>query len=177
MFEEDEARLIAETTEVITEYWGRRPNGWMGPYIAESAVTSDLLVEAGYRYTPQSPCDDQPIWLRTRSGPLLSIPYPLELNDVGVYVRRHHPAPVFAEMMMDQFDEMLRLSAEQPLVCSVSLHTFLVGQPFRLKHLRAALEHIAARRDDVLLTRPEDVANHVLSLPEGTIPGSGPATG
>ena len=96
---------------------------------------------------------------------------------MGVYVRRHHPAPVFAEMMMDQFDEMLRLSAEQPLVCSVSLHTFLVGQPFRLKHLRAALEHIAARRDDVWLTRPEDVANHVLSLPEGTIPGSGPATG
>ena len=53
--------------------------------------------------------------------------FDLELNDVGIYVRRHHPAPVFAEMMMDQFDEMLRLSAEQPLVCSVSLHTFLVG--------------------------------------------------
>ena len=147
----------------------------MGPYIAESAVTSDLLVEAGYKYTLQSPCDDQPIWLRTRSGPLLSIPYPLELNDVGVYVRRHHPAPVFAEMMIDQFDEMLRLADEQPLVYSISLHTFLVGQPFRLKHLRAALEHIAERRDDVRLARPEDVAGHVMSLPEGTIPGSGPA--
>jgi len=177
LWEPDEARLIAETTEVITQHWGRRPTGWMGPYIAESAVTSDLLVEAGYKYTLQSPCDDQPIWLRTRSGPLLSIPYPLELNDVGVYVRRHHPAPVFAEMMMDQFDEMLRLADEQPLVYSISLHTFLVGQPFRLKHLRAALEHIAARRDDVWLAKPEDVAAHVMSLPPGIVPGSGAPAG
>ncbi len=177
LWEEDEARLIAETTEVITQQWGRRPSGWLGPYIAESAVTSDLLVEAGYTYTLQSPCDDQPIWLRTRSGPLLSIPYPLELNDVGVHILRHNPPPVFAQMMIDQFDEMLRLAEEQPLVYSISLHTFLVGQPFRLKYLRAALEHIAARRDDVWLARPEDIAAHVMSLPPGTIPGSGPAAG
>lgn len=77
--------------------------------------------------------------------------------------------------MLDQFDEMLRLADEQPLVYSISLHTFLVGQPFRLKHLRAALEHIAARRDDVWLTRPEDIAAHVMSLPAGTVPGSAPA--
>ena len=177
LWEEDEARLISETTEVITQHWGRRPSGWLGPYIAESPVTSDLLVEAGYTYTLQSPCDDQPIWLRTRSGPLLSIPYPLELNDVGVYILRHNPPPVFAEMMIDQFDEMLRLAEEQPLVYSISLHTFLVGQPFRLKHLRAALEHIAARRDEVWLARPEDIAAHVMSLPPGTIPGSRPAAG
>ena len=56
-----------------------------------------------------------------------------------------------------------------------SLHTFLVGQPFRLKHLRAALEHIAEHRDDVWLARPEDVAAHVMSLPEGTVPGSATA--
>ncbi len=174
LWESDEARLIAETTETITKHWGRRPNGWLGPYIAESAVTSDLLVEAGYRYTLQSPCDDQPIWLRTRSGPLLSIPYPLELNDVGALVLRHHTGPMFAEMMTDQFDEMLRLSAQQPLVCSISLHTFLVGQPFRLKHLRAALDHIVGRRDEVWFCRPEDIAAHVMSLPEGSIPGSGP---
>lgn len=177
LWEPDEARLIAETTEVISEHWGRRPSGWLGPYIAESPVTSDLLVEAGYTYTLQSPCDDQPIWLRTRSGPLLSIPYPLELNDVGVYILRHHPPPTFAEMMIDQFDEMLRLAQEQPLVYSISLHTFLVGQPFRLKYLRAALEHIVARRDEVWLARPEDIAAHVMSLPPGTVPGSGPAPG
>lgn len=33
LWEDDEARLIAETTEVIEQHWGRRPSGWPGPYI------------------------------------------------------------------------------------------------------------------------------------------------
>src|ERR1700736_4908790 len=50
LWEEDEARLIAECTEVLTRLSGKRPEGWLGPYIAQSAVTPDLLKEAGYRY-------------------------------------------------------------------------------------------------------------------------------
>lgn len=171
MWEADEARLIAETTELIAEYWGRRPSGWMGPYIAETSVTSDLLEEAGYRYTLQWPCDDQPIWIKTRAGRILNIPYPVEMNDVGVFVRRHNTGRQFAEMITDQFDEMLRQSESAPLVYSISLHTFLVGQPFRIGPLREALTHIAKHRDDVWLAKPEDVAKHVESLPPGTVPG------
>ena len=143
MWEEDEARLINEATELVSKHWGRQPSGWMGPYIAESAVTSDLLQEAGYRYTLQWPCDDQPIWIKTRKGKILNIPYPVEMNDVGVFVRRHNTGRQFAEMMIDQFDEMLSQSQSAPLVYSVSLHTFLVGQPFRIGPLREALSHIA----------------------------------
>lgn len=171
-WEDDEERYIAEVTNEIEEHWGRRPTGWMGPSIAESAVTSDLLKEAGYDYTLQWPCDDQPIWIRTRSGPLLNIPYPVEMNDVGIFVRRHNTGREFAQMMIDQFDEMLDQSAKQPLVYSISLHTFLVGQPFRMRPLREALQHIAAHRDDVWLTRPEAVAKHVMALPPGVVPGS-----
>ena len=47
----------------------------MGPYIAESTVTLDLLKEAGFRYVMDWPADDQPFWMRTRAGPILSIPY------------------------------------------------------------------------------------------------------
>jgi allantoinase len=35
LWEEDEARLIAECTEVLTRLSGRRPEGWLGPYRAE----------------------------------------------------------------------------------------------------------------------------------------------
>ena len=76
LWEEDEARLIAESTEIVTRLSGKRPEGWLGPGISESRVTPDLLKEAGYRYVMDWAIDDQPVWLRTRAGPILSVPYP-----------------------------------------------------------------------------------------------------
>jgi Polysaccharide deacetylase len=66
LWEHDEARIIAESTETLTKHFGVRPTGWMGPGAAESRVTSDLLKEAGYTHNLGWPVDDQPIWMRTR---------------------------------------------------------------------------------------------------------------
>ena len=38
------------------------------------APAPDLLKELGYTYLMDWPMDDQPVWMRTRSGPILSIP-------------------------------------------------------------------------------------------------------
>lgn len=77
LWQEDEARLIAEATSVLTRNSGTQPSGWIGPYFAQSGRTLDLLKEAGYSYVLDWPADDQPYWMRTRSGPILSIPYPM----------------------------------------------------------------------------------------------------
>jgi peptidoglycan/xylan/chitin deacetylase (PgdA/CDA1 family) len=90
MWEDDEARAIKECTEVLEKFIGVRPTGWMGSGAAESNVTPDLLKEAGYTHLLDWPFDDQPIWMRTRSGPLLSVPYPMELNDAGTLALRDH---------------------------------------------------------------------------------------
>ncbi|RYJ00736.1 MAG: polysaccharide deacetylase, partial [Acetobacteraceae bacterium] len=74
-----ERRLIAESTAAILAREGIAPRGWLSPWIAESRVTPELLVEAGYRYTLNWCADDQPIWLATKAGPLLAIPYPQEV--------------------------------------------------------------------------------------------------
>jgi peptidoglycan/xylan/chitin deacetylase (PgdA/CDA1 family) len=171
-WEEDEARMIAECTEVVTRLSGSKPVGWLGPYLAHSAVTPDLLKEAGYQYLMDLPADDQPFWMRTRSGPILSVPYPIEINDSPAMVYRHHTGREFAEMIIDQFDEMLRLSAKRPLVFGVSLHPFVIGQPFRLGPFRRALEHILERKDELWITRPRDVAAYCMSMKPGIIPGS-----
>ena len=92
MWEEDEARFIEECTEVMTRLSGKRPDGWMGPYFAQSSCTIDILKEAGYKYILDWPADDQPFWLRTRSGPILSVPYPIEVNDSPALVFRQHSA-------------------------------------------------------------------------------------
>jgi peptidoglycan/xylan/chitin deacetylase (PgdA/CDA1 family) len=169
LWEHDEARLIAETTETITKHFGGRPLGWRGPVAAETRVTPDLLVEGGYNYSLGWPVDDQPIWIRTRSGPLLSVPYPMELNDIGANVHRHHTGREFADMLVDQFYEMLEQSTRQPLVMPVALHPFICGQPFRLRPLRQALKHcIEHGRDKVWLTCAGKIAEYCLTLPRYT---------
>ena len=170
LWEEDERRLIRESRDAILRHGGT-PRGWLGPYIAQSAVTLDLLKEEGFTYVMDWPADDQPFWMRTRAGPILSVPYSVEVNDSPALVFRQQAADTFAAMIVDQFDEMLRLSAKYPLVCSIVLHPFIVGQPFRLRALRRALEHVAAHRADVWLARPGEVADYVTGLPDGVVPG------
>jgi allantoinase len=172
LWEEDEARLIAECTEIVTRLSGRRPEGWLGPGLAESAATPDLLKEAGYRYVMEWAVDDQPIWMRTRAGPLLSVPYPAELNDLPALVNRRHTPRQFAEMIIDQFDEMLGQSRKYPLVFAVAVHPFIIGQPFRLRAFRDAIRHIVHYRDELWITTPGKIALHCEGLPKGTLPGS-----
>ena len=172
LWEEDEARLIAECTEVVTRLSGRRPEGWLGPGLAESGATPDLLKEAGYRYVMDWAIDDQPIWMRTRAGPILSMPYPAELNDLPALATRRHTGRQFAEMIIDQFDEMLAQSRKYPLVFAIAVHPFIIGQPHRLRPFRDALRHIMGHRDALWITTPGEIARYCETLPKGTVPGS-----
>ncbi len=171
--EEEEAVLIREATEVLKRREGVQPGGWLGPWISETATTLDVLQENGYRYVLDWPIDDQPVWLKTRAGRILSVPYPVELNDSPAMLNRHHTARQFTDMVIDQVDEMLEQCAKQPLAYGLSLHTFIVGQPYRLVQLRRILEHVVAHplADRIWFTRPGEVASHIAALPAGTLPG------
>ena len=172
LWEEDEARLIAETTATITKFTGKKPIGWMGPWLSQSSVTLDLLQEEGYLYQCDWPLDDQPIWMRTRGGRILNMPYPVETNDSPMMINRLHTATDLADIWIDQFDEMLEQSRKgQALVCPFILHTFILGQPFRMRQLRRAMAHILKHRDEIWLTQPSAIAAHVAALPAGTVPG------
>jgi allantoinase len=169
-----EGALIREATDVLTTTFGQAPRGWMGPWIAESAHTPDLLREAGYTYLMDWPADDQPFWMRTRSGPLMSVPYPIEINDSPTMLSRMQPATDFTQMIRDQFTTMLRLSERQPLVCGIALHTFCVGQPFRLAQLEHALRFVLEHplfAERVWVTTPGEIATYTAGLPRGTISG------
>jgi len=174
LWQPDEERILREVTETIARHEGAPPSGWMGSGAYETPNTPDLLKELGYKYLMDWPMDDQPVWLRTRSGPLLSIPYPIELNDAQVVIHRKQDASDFCDMVVDQFDEMLEQSERHPLVMNVSVHTYVFGQPFRLRRLRSALRHCTghAGASRVWWTRPREIANFCTSLPKGLIPGS-----
>jgi peptidoglycan/xylan/chitin deacetylase (PgdA/CDA1 family) len=169
--EEQERALLAGCRERITQLQGKPPAGWLSPWISESRTTPDLLAETGYAYTLNWAHDDQPTQMQTRSGRALwSIPYPQELNDIPMVMGRHLDGCAFADMVIDNFDEMLQQSRQQSLVMGIALHPYIVGQPYRLRHLRRALQHIAAARDrgDIWVTTPGGICAHMDSLPAST---------
>ncbi|HWH40625.1 MAG TPA: polysaccharide deacetylase family protein [Usitatibacter sp.] len=169
MGEDEERALLAYCRERIREESGTAPRGWLSPWISESMCTPDLLAETGYRYTLNWCHDDQPTRFATRAGPIWSIPYPQELNDIPMIAFRQMDARDFADVIVDHFDEMHEQSKAQPLVMGLALHGYIVGQPYRLRHLRRALQHIATAKD-VWITTPGAILDHVESLPAGTIP-------
>ena len=149
--EDAERTLLMDCRQKIHTESGQVIAGWLSPWISESLATPDLLAETGYDYTLNWCHDDQPLPMRTRSGKAFwSVPYPQELNDIPMIIARQMDAKDFAQMIVDQLEEMLlQTSAPDapPLVMGIALHPYIVGQPYRLAHLRRALQQVAAARD------------------------------
>ncbi|MEM6623174.1 MAG: polysaccharide deacetylase family protein [Pseudomonadota bacterium] len=167
--EAEEAVLIAEATKAISKGEGQAPTGWLGPWISQSHLTPDLLQEAGYTYLLDWCHDDQPIWMKTRQGQILSVPYPQELNDIPQIVARKREAADFADLIIDTFDELLDEADRRPIVMGIALHAYLMGVPHRLRHLRRALCHILHRQDErVWITTAGAIAKHFATLTRST---------
>ncbi|MBX6370477.1 MAG: polysaccharide deacetylase, partial [Rhodospirillales bacterium] len=124
--EEEESALIAETTGKLAAFAGARPAGWLVLGAPESRLTPDLLAEAGYEYLLGSCCDDQPIWMRTRRGRILALPYAPDLDDVNMIAGAKIGADAFADMIVDDFDERLHQSESGPLVMGLLLHPRII---------------------------------------------------
>ena len=166
--EASERSLLLQCRQRMQAESGQVPAGWLSPWISESHHTPDLLAECGYRYTLNWCHDDQPQPMRTRSGQVLwSVPYPQELNDIPMVIGRQLDGKDFAQMIVDQLDEMLDQSAAPnapPLVMGIALHPYIVGQPYRLRHLRRALQQVAAARDrgQVWVSTPGAICGHAM---------------
>jgi peptidoglycan/xylan/chitin deacetylase (PgdA/CDA1 family) len=168
----EERACIAEATARIEEHEGKKPLGWLAPYISQTYDSLDLLKEAGYRYMMDWPLDDQPSWFSTIHGPILAIPYSHDLNDSLEAVSRRTPSQLFCENLIDHFDELREESQRRPLVMSIVLHSFILGQPHRLRQFRRVIEHILKYRDEIWLTRSGEICKFIESLPDGIVPGS-----
>jgi hypothetical protein len=169
--EADERALIAETSAAIAQHTGTPPRGWLGPWISQSHLTPDLLQEAGYTYLLDWCHDDQPVWMKTRNGRILSVPYPQELNDIPQVVARKREGDEFGRMIVDAFEVMRAECERRPLVMGIALHPYIVGSPHRFTHLARALSHIVEGADDkVWLATAGAIAAHAAALPDGMVP-------
>lgn len=149
---EDQREDIRLTVEAIAEFAGSPPRGWMGPGLTETWETPDHLAEAGIEYVADYPMDDQPFEIRTENGPLVSIPYTVELNDIPMMIVQHHKAAEFHDRCMDNFERLLREGARSARVMAIAVHPYISGTPFRIKYFEKVLDEIAGCGDAALWT-------------------------
>jgi peptidoglycan/xylan/chitin deacetylase (PgdA/CDA1 family) len=157
-----ERGYLTHVADRIRAHEGAAPGGWSSPWLSHTPATLSLLAETGYRYLLDLRLDDQPVWLTTEAGPLLSIPYNAEINDSSTMIGRQASAHEFADMIVDEFAELS--ATQRPLVMSIVLHSFITGVPFRLRAVRRALERVATG-DGVWLTTPREIHQAVVDSP------------
>jgi peptidoglycan/xylan/chitin deacetylase (PgdA/CDA1 family) len=148
----DEREDIRRTAQAIVAATGKRPRGWLGPGLTETWETPDLLAEEGYDYVADWVLDDQPVWLKTRSRPIVSLPYTQECNDVAMMLIQHHRASEFCDRAIDQFEQIYADAESSARVMAISIHPYIMGAPHRTKYFRRIFETIRQRRDVLFWT-------------------------
>jgi allantoinase len=143
----NEREDIRTVRDAIIKASGTPPRGWLGPGLTETWETPDLLVEEGYDYVADWVLDDQPVWLKTRTKPILNLPYTQECNDVAMMLIQHHSASEYRDRALDQFEQIYADSARSARIMALSIHPYIMGVPHRLKYLRRIFEVIRNKSD------------------------------
>ena len=101
------------------------------------------MAEAGLIYHTDWMHDDQPVPIRVKSGKLISVSYSVELNDHFIFTN-HYDGDYFLQTCKDQFDQLYEEGKESGRVICIPLHSFLIGQPHRIRYLEDSLGYIMA---------------------------------
>jgi allantoinase len=159
---DEERAAFARLLEAFEAGTGTRPKGWLGPALTETAASPQIFAEQGLTYLLDWCADDQPFPLAVEGHRMISVPYSIEVNDIPCFLGHGMSGGEFEQTMVDQF-EVLHDEAQERgvLVMSISLHPFLINQPFRHRYLERFLARVV-EHDDVWMTTSDDIADWYL---------------
>lgn len=149
---DDERAVIAKSLDRLAEVGGRRPRAWLGPGLGESFDTVDHLKAEGIEFLHDWVVDDLPVWMRTAHGPMVGLPYTMELNDVPIYAVQNGSTDEFLKRVEATLATLERELEENPRVMTLALHPHLIGVPHVAHYFERALDLIQARSDTVFVT-------------------------
>ena len=153
--EDGEAELIQKALEILTRFTGKKMRGWLSPGLKETNDTIDILKRAGIDYVCDWVLDDLPTWMTTKHGPMIAMPYNLEINDSIVYAIEKHSSPEIYRRLVDTVAAFEPELKNRPRVLAIGLHPHLMGVPHRIGYLEKMLDLLMQRDDTVFLTGSE----------------------
>ena len=153
--EDDEAAVIDRSLARLEALTGKRTRGWLGPGIGETFATPDLLKERGIDWLADWYLDDLPVWMETAHGPLLAMPYTMELNDVPLWVVQNQSSDEMLKRVEATLDVIGPELERNPQVMTLALHPHVAGVAHRAHYLARILDLLRARPDTVFVTGSE----------------------
>ena len=154
----DEAALIKACLDKLAAFSGERPRGWLSPGLRETYDTPDILKACGLDYVCDWVIDDLPDWMSTKHGPLIAMPYNLEINDSIIYAVEKHASPEMYQRLVDTVSAFESELQRQPRVLALGLHPHLIGVPHRIGYLHKMLD-LLMQRDDVIFVKGREIAD------------------
>jgi hypothetical protein len=151
LLEKDEVGIINESVERLRRFTGSRVRGWLGPGFGESMSTPENLKAAGIEYVYDWAVDDLPAWMYTKSGPMLAMPFGVEINDLMIYALETHSGPELYRRCCDIVEAFEPELKVQPRILTIGLHPHIIGMPYRIKYLASTLDMLLARTDAIFL--------------------------
>ena len=150
--EPDQRKTIKKAVKVIKKFTGKQPVGWLGPGFTQTLDTPENLAEAGIKYICDWPLDDEPVEIKTAKGPLLCLPYSIELNDIALMIVQHQTPQELYTRCMDYFERLYAESAQRVKIMSIAVHPYISGTPFRIKYFERVLDELKKKPGVVFWT-------------------------
>lgn len=159
--EEVEREHIKDCISILTEFLGKRPEGW---YTGRNSPNTRKLIieEGGFLYDSDAYDDDLPYWANefdTDSKHLI-IPYTLDVNDMRfASPQGFNSGDQFFNYLKDSFDALYKEGETSPKMMSIGMHARILGRPGRIMAMRKFLEYIS-NFDNVWLCSRREIADH-----------------
>jgi peptidoglycan/xylan/chitin deacetylase (PgdA/CDA1 family) len=167
--EPNERQVICDSVDRLRRQNGKRVRGWLGPGLHETDKTPEFLKEAGIDYVCDWALDDLPCWMTTKRGPLIAIPYAIELNDTVMYAIDKQGSDEMLRRVKDTVATLEDELPHNPRVLTMALHPYAIGVPHRLPYLGRAIEFLKTRDDTVFMTGSE-IADWFVSVDAASRP-------
>lgn len=139
---EDQLAMIRQSADILEGFTGKRPRGWLGPGRTQTFETLDHVAAAGFDWFGDWILDDQPLWTRTETRPLVSLPYSVELNDITIMVSAQHQSNVMLQRVVDAADRLIEESAESARIMAFGVHPYVSGAAHRIRYFEEMLDHL-----------------------------------
>ncbi len=153
--EPDQRGMIHRAMDQCERFTGIRPVGWLGPGLTQTYDTPELLAEAGVQYIGDWVWDDEPCTITTANGPLVTMPYTVELNDIPTMIVQHHESAYWETRCRDTLDRLLEEGAERAKIMAVAIHPYISGQPHRIKYLERVFDYCRQQEGVVFMNGAE----------------------
>ena len=149
---ENEEATIRWCLDRFQQLSGKPVRGWFGPGFAETLNSPDVFARLGLDFTHDWMVDDLPVYIKTQSGPLIGLPYTLELNDVPIWVLQGQSSDEMLKRVEATLDVFEREMRNQPRIMTFGLHPHIISVAHRHYYFEKTLDLLLARDDTMFVT-------------------------